>query len=108
MNDELSEIRRKKMEALRSKVSDVQEKVDEIQAMQREFTWSDFGFDEPEWGFRESGEMPGAFDVCQRGQTVALTGDPKWAMLVTDLLNRARLEELTLTHGGESDEEEAL
>ena len=108
MNDELTEIRKKKMEALRAKVSDVQEKVDEIQAMQREFTWSDFGHEEPEWGFRESDEMPGAFDVCQRGHTVALTGDPKWAMLVTDLLNRARLEELTMNHGGGDDEAEAV
>ena len=72
--------------------------------MQREFTWADFGFDEPEWGFRESNEMPGAFDICQRGQTVALSGDPKWSMLVCDLLNRARLEELIVTKGEEKDD----
>tara|TARA_R100000005_G_C4961151_1_gene177785 strand:+ start:10 stop:327 length:318 start_codon:yes stop_codon:yes gene_type:complete len=97
MSDEIEKIRKKKLEALRAKASKVEKDVDELKAMQKEFTWADFGYDEPEWAFRESEEMPGAFDVCQNRQTVALTGDAKWAMLVTDLLNRARLEELTLT-----------
>ena len=71
--------------------------------MQKEFTWADFGFDEPEWGFKESDEMDGAFDICQRHQMVAMTADPRWAMLVTDLLNRAKLEELIMNHNREGE-----
>jgi len=107
MTDDIEEIRRKKLEAIRKKASQVEEQTDELRAMQKEFTWADFGYDEPEWAFRESQEMDGAFDVCQKRQTVAITGDPKWAMLVTDLLNRARLEELTLAQRGDESEKNA-
>jgi len=99
MSEDIEAIRRKRLKELQEKANAVQEQVEEIHAMQREFSWEDFGYKEPEWGFRESKEMPGAFDICQKRQTVALTGDPQFAMLVTDLLNRARLEELTLNRG---------
>ena len=104
MSDELKKIRAEKMAALGKKIEAVEEKVGEIRAEQNEFTWTDFGYDEPEWGFRESEEMPGAFDLCQKGETVAMTGDPSWAMLVCDLLNRARLEELIVGKGAEKDD----
>ena len=105
MTDELDEIRKKKMAEISDKMKQVEKDVEEVRAMQNEFTWADFGFDEPMWGFRESEDMPGAFDVCQQGETVALTGDPRWAMLVTDLLNRAKLEELIVnSKEGEEDD----
>ena len=105
-SDELDRIRAKKVAKVGERIDAFQKDIDEITAMKSDFTWADFGHDEPEWGFRESEEMPSAFDVCQNGQTVALTGDPKWAMLVCDLLNRARLEELIMSyHKGENKDE---
>lgn len=104
MTDDIEAIRKKKLEAIRKKATEVEEQADELTLMKKEFTWADFGYDEPEWAFRESEEMPGAFDICQKRKTVALTGDPGFAMLVTDLLNRARLEELMTNNGGEENE----
>jgi len=106
MTDDLDEIRAKKVAEMQQKLKEVDEGVEEVRAMQKELTWADFGMDEPPWGFRESQDMPGAFDVCQNGETVALTGDPRWAMLVTDLLNRAKMEEMVVQHktGGEKDD----
>lgn len=101
LTDEIDKIRAEKLAALSKKMNEVANEVAEIHAKQQEFTWKDFGFEEPEWGFRESAEMEGAMEICQQGQTVAITGDPRWALLVTDLLNRAKLEELILkTQGG--------
>lgn len=102
MTDDIEAIRKKKLEAIRKKTAEVEKQADELTLMKNEFTWADFGYEQPEWGFRESQEMPGALDICQRRprhksyETVALTGDPGFAMLVTDLLNRARLEELIM------------
>ena len=104
MSDELEKIRAEKMAALNEKINAVEEQFEDIQSMKKEFTWADFGFDEPIWGFRESTEMAGAFDVCQQGETVAITGDPRWAMLVCDLLNRAKMEELIMQEGAEKNE----
>lgn len=98
MTDDIEAIRAKKLAALSEKINKVEEEVAEIRAEQNEFTWADFGYDEPEWGFRESQDMPGATEVCQKGQMVALTADQRWALLVTDLLNRARMEELIASH----------
>ena len=105
MTDELDEIRKKKIAEISDRIQKVEKDVEEVRAMQKEFTWADFGFDEPEWGFRASEEMEGGIDVCQRGETVAITGDERWAMLVTDLLNRAKLEELIVnSKEGEKDD----
>jgi len=97
MSEDIEKIRAKKMAEIQNKMKSVEKDYEEVQAMQNQFTWQDFGFDEPDWGFRLSEEMEGAFEVCQQGQIVAMTADPKWALLVTDLLNRARLEELIMT-----------
>jgi hypothetical protein len=104
MNDELEKIRAEKMAALGQKITDVEQDFEDIQALKNEFSWKDFGFDEPEWGFRQSQDVPDALEVCQRGQIVALTQSPEWAMLVCDLLNRAKLEELIMTQGAKKDE----
>lgn len=101
---DIEEIRKKKLEAIRKKATEVEEQADELTLMKKEFTWADFGYDEPEWAFRPSEEMPGALDICQKRQTVALTGDAGFAMLVTDLLNRARLEELMMNKEAENNE----
>lgn len=101
---DIEEIRKKKLEAIRKKATEVEEQADELTLMKKEFTWADFGYDEPEWAFRPSEEMPGAVDICQKGQTVALTGDAGFAMLVSDLLNRARLEELMMNKEAENNE----
>ena len=98
MTEDLDDIRSKKMAEISDRMKAVEQEVGEIQAMQQEFTWADFGYDEPEWGFRDSQEMEEAIEICQGGETVALTGDARWAMLVTDLLNRAKLEELIVNH----------
>ena len=84
MTDDIEAIRKKKLEAIRKKATEVEEQADELTLMKKEFTWADFGYDEPEWAFRPSEEMPGA--------------------LVTDLLNRARLEELMMNKGDENNE----
>jgi hypothetical protein len=102
VEEDLEKIRADKLAAISAKMNEVKDEVKDLQAMQNEFTWSDFGFDEPEWAFRDSEEMSGAMEICQRGQTVAITGDPRWALLVTDLLNRAKLEELILSERGDS------
>jgi hypothetical protein len=104
MTDELEEIRAKKMAALGQKITDAEKQFEEIDAMKNEFTWEDFGFEEPEWGFRVSQDVPDAVEVCQKRQTVALTQSPEWAMLVCDLLNRAKLEELIVAQGEKKDE----
>ena len=105
MSDDLEEIRAKKLAAISEKMDKVEQEVADIRAMQNEFTWADFGYDEPEWGFRESQDVPGAFEICQKREIVALTQDTRWAMLVTDLLNRARLEEL-IVHSKEGEKDE--
>jgi len=97
MSEDLEKIRAKKVAEMQAKVKGMKEDFEEVQAMQNQFTWADFGFEEPDWGFRLSETMEGAFEVCQQGQIVAMTADAKWALLVTDLLNRARLEELIMT-----------
>ena len=51
MSDELAEIRAKKMAALGQKITDAEKQFEEIDAMKNEFTWEDFGFEEPEWDF---------------------------------------------------------
>ena len=104
MTDELEKIRAEKMAALGQKITDVEEQFEDIQSMKNEFTWGDFGYDEPEWGFRPSESVPDALEICQKRQVVALTQSPEWAMLVCDLLNRAKLEELIMNQGGEKDE----
>tara|TARA_R110000824_G_scaffold78641_1_gene198365 strand:+ start:94 stop:420 length:327 start_codon:yes stop_codon:yes gene_type:complete len=96
MSEDIEKIRAKKIADLNEKMTDVSDDLEDIRALQNEFTWADFGFDEPEWGFRESQDVPEAFEICQQGKTVALTQDPRWGMLVTDLLNRAKLEELIM------------
>ena len=97
MSEDLEKIRAKKVADMQAKVKGMEKDFEEVRAMQNQFTWADFGYDEPDWGFRVSETMEGAFDVCQQGQIVAMTADAKWALLVTDLLNRARLEELIMT-----------
>ena len=104
MSDELDKIRAERLAALGQKINDVEKDFDDIQALKNEFTWKDFGFDEPEWGVRDSADVPGAFEVCQKHNVVALTQSFEWAMLVSDLLNRAKLEELIMTQGAEKDE----
>ena len=103
MSDELAKIRAEKMAALGKKITDVEEQFEDIQALKNEFSWNDFGYDEPEWGFRASTDVPDAYEVCQKGQTVALTQSPEWAMLVCDLLNRAKLEELIMSRGAKNE-----
>mgnify|MGYP003114171777 FL=1 len=98
MSEDIEKIRAEKIAALQAKMKKADEENEEITAMKQEFTWSDFGYGEPPFGFRESEEMPGAFDICQERQAVAITGDPRFAMLVTDLLNRAKKEELIINH----------
>ena len=95
--EDIEKIRAKKVAEMQAKVKDMEKDFEEVQAMQNQFTWADFGFDEPDWGFRLSETMEGAFEICQQGQIVAMSADPKWALLVTDLLNRARLEELIMS-----------
>jgi len=104
MSDELEKIRAEKMAELGQKITDVEEQFEDIQSLKNEFTWADFGFDEPEWGFKASEDVPDALEVCQRRQIVALTQSPEWAMLVCDLLNRAKLEELIMMQGDKKDE----
>ena len=95
MSEDIEKIRAEKIAALQAKMKKADEENEEITAMKQEFTWADFGYEEPPFGFRESEEMPGAFDICQERQSV---GDPRFAMLVTDLLNRAKKEELIINH----------
>jgi len=104
MSNELDDIRAKKSAAVSERLKAVSDEIDEIDALKNAFAWKDFGFYEPEWGFRMSQEVPDAFEICQRGQTVALTQDTNWCMLVCDLLNRARMEELIANQGGKMDE----
>jgi len=104
MTDELEKIRAEKLAALGQKINDVEKDFEDIQALKNEFTWADFGYDEPEWGVRESQDVPNAFEVCQKRQVVALTQSLEWGMLVSDLLNRAKLEELIMTRGANNDE----
>jgi hypothetical protein len=105
MSEDIEKIRAKKVAEMQAKIKNMEKDVDEVRAMQNQFTWADFDIDEPDWGFRVSEEMEGAFEVCQQGQIVAMTADPKWALLVTDLLNRARLEELIMTKKNTSAED---
>lgn len=104
MTDELAKIRAEKMAALNKKITDAEETFEDIQSLKKDFTWEDFGYDEPEWGVRDSQDVPGAFEVCQKRQVVALTQSFEWGLLVCDLLNRAKLEELIMTEGAEKNE----
>ena len=104
MTDELAKIRAEKMAALNKKITEAEETFEDIQSMKKEFTWKDFGYEEPEWGVRDSQDVPGAFEVCQKRQVVALTQSMEWGLLVCDLLNRAKMEELIMAQGMMKDE----
>lgn len=51
-----------------------------------------------DWSFRRSNES-GFFEILQRGEMVAITRDPNFANLITDMLNSLALHQATLPQG---------
>jgi DNA-binding TFAR19-related protein (PDSD5 family) len=54
MSEDIEKIRAEKIAALQAKMKKADEQNEEITAMKQEFTWADFGYEEPPFGFRES------------------------------------------------------
>jgi hypothetical protein len=51
-----------------------------------------------DWSFRRSNET-GFFEILQRDEMVAITRDPNFANLITDMLNSLALHQATLPQG---------
>jgi len=87
-DDELEEIRKKKAETLLGSLDDMDDE-ERKQAM-----------DFLPWAFRLNHES-GFMEILQNEQLVAITVDPRFAEMVTDMLNRAQLFQDAYAMGGD-------
>ncbi len=87
-DNELEEIRKKKAETLLGSLEDMDDE-ERQQAM-----------DFLPWAFRLNHES-GFMEILQNEQLVAITVDPRFAEMITDMLNRAQLFQDAYAMGGD-------
>ena len=87
-DDELEEIRKKKAETLLGSLDDMN---DEERKEAMDFL---------PWAFRLNHES-GFMEILQNEQLVAITVDPRFAEMITDMLNRAQLFQDAYAMGGD-------
>ena len=87
-DNELEEIRKKKAQTLLGSLDDMD---DEERKQAMEFL---------PWAFRLNHES-GFMEILQNEQLVAITVDPRFAEMITDMLNRAQLFQDAYAMGGD-------